>query len=67
MPDKMTLKQWMAFRDFTVEEFAKRVGCSTPSVSSWRNGKTAPNAKYIPKIEEVLQTDFKNIKDLYKA
>lgn len=58
---QLTLKQWMAVRDMKVLDFADAVGVSSPTVTSWRKGRTRPNTKYIPKIEQVLNISYKDI------
>ena len=58
---KLTLRQWMAMRNITGKELAKKVNVSYPTVTNWRNGYTQPNSKYVPKILEVLNVSYDDV------
>lgn len=41
----------------THEKIGALVGVSTAAISQWRNGRSAPEAKYIPRLAELMQMD----------
>lgn len=60
--EPLTLDAWLKIRGLSNGEFAKLIGVKEPTVWNWKRGSNLPHSATIPKIEEVLDTDYKNIK-----
>lgn len=58
---KITLKSARVNVNMTQAEAAEKIGVSKDTVQKWERGKTVPNVKYIPRIEEAYNIHYDNI------
>lgn len=57
----LPLSAWLDIRGISNRDFAKAIGVSASAVSKWKAGKAKPSIAIVPKIEYVLDTDWKTI------
>lgn len=62
---KMTLKALRVNAGLTQKEVAKRLKVSNKTVSSWENGVTYPNPKYIDAICNLYNVEYDHINFLH--
>ena len=55
---KLTLKQWMALKEITTAELAKKAEVSEATICHMRTGKFQPRLSTIIKIAKVLQVEI---------
>jgi transcriptional regulator with XRE-family HTH domain len=51
----VNLRRLLAWHDLSGKEFARLIGATENSVSSWLKGKVTPGSKYVVKIEELFE------------
>jgi len=52
---KMTLIEWMEWKNLTHEQFGRMCGCSRAAVTRWVTGSRLPSAKWWKVIERVTK------------
>ena len=62
---KMTLKALRINARLKQSDVAKALNVSTKTVSSWENGITFPNGKYIDALCELYNVDYDHINFLH--
>lgn len=58
---KLTLKQWMALKEITTAELAKKAEVSETTICHMRTGKFQPRLNTLIKIAKVLQVEIGDI------
>lgn len=58
---KLTLKKWMALKEITTAELAKKAGVSEATICHIRTGKFKPRLDTLVKIAEVLCIEIGDI------
>ena len=59
------LKALREAKGLTQEDVAKVVGVSRVAVLKWENHQSIPNAKYVPKLAQLLKCSVDDILRLY--
>lgn len=58
---KLTLKQWMALKDYSIKKLSKESGVSEATISHFRTGKYKPRLDTLITIAKALSISIEDI------